>query len=458
MPDEPASQLEALAVAHDRGEIDDATFEARKAELLAPPAPAPAPIASSISDERPVAWGAPPATPAQATTAHVAESGPSSSFLPSPSSPYPLRYDVAFSEHLSRWKTLLRGVFLIPVWFFLYPVEYAVMLLAGIGWTAVFWRKKYPSWAFAGGSGALGFMARANAYALLQTDRFPSFDAETSPVTLEFDPPPSGYLSRWRVFFWKAALLFPHLIVLSFLWLALAVVTAIAWVAILIVGRYPRGLFPFATGVMRWQFRVVAYFLSFNDRFPPYSLSATAGPAGNGATVTSAVAGLALGGGFTALIITAIILGSQPTHKDADYAALVAGKSPVTTEHSTTGGSVSLTLQRIYDPGDDMAKLLRPAPGERIVVVEWRVVNSSSRTASIASDSAVLSAREGGSDGHDYPAELVVVENHSAPATFDSYSRGLVRAVFVIPAGATPTGLRFKNGFAGVGGVEYTFR
>ena len=131
----------------------------------------------------------------------------------------------------------------------------------------------------------MAYVARATAYGLLQTDRFPSFDYEHSDVVLEFAQPPSGYLSRWRVFWWKLTLLFPHYVVLYALQLALVVVTTLAWLGILFTGNYPRGMFAFATGVMRWHYRVLAYFVSYNDRYPPFALSHEAGPAGNKSVV-----------------------------------------------------------------------------------------------------------------------------------------------------------------------------
>jgi hypothetical protein len=62
--------------------------------------------------------------------------------------------------------------------------------------------------------------------------------------------------------------------VLFFLYIAVIVVVIVAWFAILFTGRYPRSIFNFVVGVMRWELRVVAYaFLLSTDRYPPFSLS-----------------------------------------------------------------------------------------------------------------------------------------------------------------------------------------
>ncbi len=132
-----------------------------------------------------------------------------------------MRFGVLYPDHLSRWKTLLRIFFLIPVWLVFYVVSLAFEGLALVGWTGAFWRKKYPSWAFRGITGILDYQARAMAYALLLTDRFPSMDREQTLVRLDFEQPQPGQLSRWRVFFWKLLLIIPHYVVLSFLFLAL---------------------------------------------------------------------------------------------------------------------------------------------------------------------------------------------------------------------------------------------
>lgn len=438
----------------------------------APSLPPPEPAAPGLAWDTPAAAEHAPAAPATPSpsgdwvmslpdSAVQPEATAASGWTPPSRETYPTRFDVAYPDSLSRWKTLLRIFLLLPVVIAGALIAQLVYLGVLAGYMTVFWKKKYPDWLFRGNAGGMGFLARSLSYALLVTDRFPSFAPEDSPVSLEFDQPPSGYLSRWRVLFWKSLLLFPMFIVLNFVYLALWVVSFLAWFAILFTGNYPRGLFGFSVGVQRWYWRMSSYLASFNDRYPPYAISADAGPAGNSSVVVNGVIGGMLGAGYTAIIIAAVVAANQHQTEQVNYAQLLAGRVQVSNRFDVSSGdSVTLRLNQATDPGDDLIQIIRPGRGERIVVVRWTAVNGTNLNRLIAGDAARIEYRY--SDGGKTTtkaedAEFIGVNDVSAPANIQSGSTAVIQAVFIIPDDAEPTALWFHNGFA-QGGVKYELR
>lgn len=136
----------------------------------------------------------------------------------------------------------------------------------------ILFRRLYPRWWFDFSRELTRFEARVGAYAGLLTDRYPSTVDEQS-IHLEIDyPNVETDLNRWCPLI-KWLLAIPHYFVLFFLSIAAFLALFMAWFAILVTGRYPRGLFNFNVGVSRWWLRVQAYaFLLVTDKYPPFSL------------------------------------------------------------------------------------------------------------------------------------------------------------------------------------------
>ena len=136
----------------------------------------------------------------------------------------------------------------------------------------IVFRQKYPRWWFDWNLQLLRFSARVSAYLALLDDHYPSTDEEQA-VHLDFPYPDARQLNQWLPLV-KWLLAIPHYIVLFFLAIGAIVAVIIAWFAVLFTGRYPRGLFDFVVGVMRWSNRVTGYaFTLVTDQYPPFSLA-----------------------------------------------------------------------------------------------------------------------------------------------------------------------------------------
>jgi hypothetical protein len=135
-------------------------------------------------------------------------------------------------------------------------------------------RQKYPGWWFDWNVALTAFGLRVMAYLALLRDEYPSTDDEQAVHLAIAYPDAKVELNRWLPLV-KWLLAIPHLIILGVLAAAAVVCVIIAWFAILVTGRYPRPLFDFVVGVLRWWVRVAAYaILLTTDRYPPFRLAA----------------------------------------------------------------------------------------------------------------------------------------------------------------------------------------
>ena len=203
-------------------------------------------------------------------------------------SSYPVQFNVDFpSKPLSRLTTAFRFIVAIPIVVLLTMLSGEAFRddnSAGnslvIGGAAVFiplvlmlvFRQKYPRWWFDWNLNLMRFSNRVTAYLALLDDRYPSTDEEQS-VHLDFAYPDTHQMNRWLPLV-KWILAIPHYFVLLFLGLGALVAVVVAWFAILFTGTYPRSLFDYVVGVLRWSNRVNGYaFTLVTDQYPPFSLS-----------------------------------------------------------------------------------------------------------------------------------------------------------------------------------------
>lgn len=201
---------------------------------------------------------------------------------------YPLRFDVDYPAQMNRLTTAFRLLWLIPILILLAVIggiggipetpDGQTVVIGGGGLLflgpllMILFCRKYPRWWLDWNLELLRFLSRVEASLALLTDAYPSTDDQQS-VHLDIDyPDVATDLNRWLPLV-KWFLAIPHYLVLLFLNLAVFFVVVFAWFAILFTGKYPRGLFDFVVGVIRWGDRVLAYaFLLVTDRYPPFSL------------------------------------------------------------------------------------------------------------------------------------------------------------------------------------------
>jgi hypothetical protein len=361
--------------------------------------------------------------------------------------PYPVVFEAVYPERLSRWKTLLRIFLAIPALIFWGVVSGASQAVVAASWLAIIVRGRIPRWLFDFLVALYRWEYRALGYVFLLTEVYPPFEGD---YPISFDVRYPERLARWKVLIWKAITAIPHAIILLFLWIGALLVTILAWFFILIAGRYPRGLFEYVAGVIRWSVRVNAYVLSLTDEYPPFNLSATAGPAGGDAYLISAIIGFLLTGGIIALAVAGILLLGDELEVEVDYAGLQAGRPA----NSVESEDIWVDLRSATDPLSEDETLLEADVGNRLIMFEFSMMNDREHDVKIRESDFTLRDE----DGDKHEPELVLVAGHPATQKLKKDRTVEVMVVFEVPSEVEPARLDFSPGFAGFRSkVKYVF-
>lgn len=183
---------------------------------------------------------------------------------------YPVHYETDHALERSRLTTFFRLLLYIPIglWAGLYSIAAAVVVV--IAWFAIVFTGRYPAGMYDFVAGGVRLTAKANAYLLLVTDRYPSFtpDADASyPVRVDIGPPKERY-SRAKAFF-RIILAIPVLVILYALNIVAQVCAVAAWFVILVTGSLPKGLQDAIDLGLGYGIRAQGYLALLTEEWPP---------------------------------------------------------------------------------------------------------------------------------------------------------------------------------------------
>ena len=212
---------------------------------------------------------------------------------------YPVSYDIERPQQYNRWTVAFRLILAIPQLILVGSGSLPFILFGGSGggddnlrnssgglssgilmavlgflvflaWFSIMFTGRFPK-SFRDFCHMLFRWSRnVHAYMMLQAAPYPPFGKGDYPLVMTVQQ--AEHYNRWTVFF-RIFLAIPHLVVLMFLGIGQAIVTIIAWFAILFTGQFPASLFEFSVGVSRWETRVMAYLYLFVDEYPPFTLT-----------------------------------------------------------------------------------------------------------------------------------------------------------------------------------------
>lgn len=189
-------------------------------------------------------------------------------------SSYPLNIEVSCAERVARWRPLFNWVLVIPLYLWLTVLTWGCRSVMVLGWFAIVFGGRLPESLGDYLVAVLRYQWSVYAYLIGLTDRYPGFrvvagyvDPGDSPTVLYSARP---VVRRRLTVAFRLLLVIPQAVILGLVNLAGFVVTIMAWFAVLLTGRWPRGLQTFVIGWMRWMIRVNSYWFLLVDQYPPF--------------------------------------------------------------------------------------------------------------------------------------------------------------------------------------------
>jgi hypothetical protein len=352
-------------------------------------------------------------------------------YVPAPGS-YPVTFEVEYPEKLSRLLIFVKLILAIPQYLVVYALGSVISVVTFIVWFAILFTGRYPLGLFNLVVGFTRWSANVSVYTGFMRDEYPPFTMDPGKYPVTYDVQYPERLSRWLIFF-KLLLVIPNQLVVGLLGFVSFFVTFISWWAILFTGRFPRGLFDFNVGVLRWGYRATAYANLQRDEYPPYSLRSDAKPSGWKAIVIGIIVGILALIGMIAAVAAFLTIDAETETVQVSITRLESGNpaEPVRVE----GTRVLLT--GVEDPYDAFAN---PDAGNRLIAFEMTITNVDALFSSVGRDAFELEDSFG--DEH-RPIE--------DPLNFTELTEGEqaeVVVVFEIDESAEPVSLTYAPGFA----------
>jgi hypothetical protein len=183
---------------------------------------------------------------------------------------YPVRVEVPYPDRLNNFLPIVKLILAIPHFIILGILQYVMIVTWFITFFAILFTGRYPAGLFKFHVGIRRWQINTSSYAWLLRDEYPPFGFEEGryPAVLQVEYPEN--LNRWMVLI-KWLLGIPHYIIVYILTLIGYVLWIISFFAILFTGKHPSGLFNYHVGRLRWNERMMQYFLLVTDKYPPFS-------------------------------------------------------------------------------------------------------------------------------------------------------------------------------------------